>query len=137
MVLDHIGIAVSDLPAMKRLFELLGVYITHSEPVPDQGVVTHFITLPAEAPHLEFLEPVDPNGVIAQFIKKRGAGIHHLSFRVPAGELSGLCQKLVGAGIRLVYPEPKAGAHQMRINFIHPASAGGLLIELMEPARQQ
>jgi methylmalonyl-CoA/ethylmalonyl-CoA epimerase len=134
LVLDHLGIAVSDLPAMKKLFEILGVTVGHTEAVPEQGVVTHFLTLPPESPHLEFLEPVDPNGVIAQFLKKRGPGIHHLAFRVQKGELSDVCQKLVGAGVRLVYPEPKAGAHQMRINFIHPASAGGLLIELMEPS---
>jgi hypothetical protein len=67
-------------------------------------------------------------------MQKRGAGIHHLSFTVKKGELDSLLGKLRANGIRLIYDQPKAGAHQMRINFIHPASAGGMLIELMEKA---
>ena len=65
--LNHIGIAVSDLPAMKKLFSLLGLTIQHSESVPDQGVMTHFLPLPLEQGHLELLETLDPQGAVAQF----------------------------------------------------------------------
>jgi methylmalonyl-CoA epimerase len=130
--LDHIGVAVSDLPALRKLFELLGLAVGHVEEVPEQGVRAHFITLPAKPPHVELLEVTDPEATVAKFISKRGPGIHHLSFRVKG--LDELCVRLRREGYRLTYDAPRAGAHGMRINFIHPASAGGMLIELMEPA---
>ncbi len=134
LTLNHIGVAVKDLPEMKKLFAVLGLSITGTEPVPEQGVTTHFLPLPKAAPSIELLEVTDPEGTVAQFIKKRGPGIHHLSFTVTKGELDTLCEKLVQSGYRMIYPSPKNGAHSMRINFIHPASAGGMLIEIMEPA---
>lgn len=134
--LNHIGIAVQDLPQLRGLFELLGTKVERSEPVPEQGVVTHFLPFQVEAQgsHLEFLEVSDPEGTVAKFIAKRGPGIHHLSFRVDRGELDPLCARMRAAGVRLIYDAPKAGAHSMRINFIHPLSAGGMLIEVMEPS---
>ncbi len=132
-ILDHIGIAVSQLPELKKLFALLGLAVDHEEDVPEQGVKTHFVPLPVQQGNLEFLEVTDPTGTVAKFIEKRGPGIHHLSFRVSAGELDPLCARLKAEGIRLIYPEPKKGAHQMRVNFIHPQSAGGILLEVMEP----
>lgn len=134
--LNHIGIAVSDLPQLQKLFALLGLEVGHSEAVPEQGVKTHFLPLElsADGGHLEFLEVLDPEGTVAQFIKKRGPGVHHLSFTVASGELDPLCLRLRQAGYRLIYDQARAGAHRMRINFIHPASAGGMLIEVMEPA---
>lgn len=133
-ILNHIGIAVSQLPEIKRLFDLMGLKVQHTEDVPDQGVRTHFLPLPVEQGHLELLEVLDPEGTVAQFIKKRGPGIHHLSFLFKAGELEPLCAKLRQEGYRLIYDQPRMGAHAMRINFIHPGSAGGILIELMEPS---
>jgi methylmalonyl-CoA epimerase len=135
--LNHIGIAVSDLPQLQKLFGLLGLEVNHTEPVPEQGVKTHFLPIQSDAAgsHLEFLEVLDPQGTVAQFIQKRGPGIHHLSFTVPGGELDAICRRLKDEGYRLIYEKPKAGAHNMRINFIHPASAGGMLIEIMEPNR--
>lgn len=135
--LNHIGIAVSNVEALKKLFALLGMGVEHSEAVPDQGVQTHFLPLsivPGQA-HFEFLEVTDPEGTVAKFIEKRGPGIHHLSFTVPAGELETLCERLRSEGYRLIYDRPRSGAHGMRINFLHPASAGGMLIEIMEPDR--
>jgi len=138
LTLNHIGVAVQSLPQMKRLFEVLGLQVSGTEPVPDQGVTTHFLPIPLtslkEAPMIELLEVTDPEGTVAKFIEKRGPGIHHLSFTVKTGELDPLCAKLAAEGYRLIYPAPKKGAHSMRINFIHPASAGGILIEVMEPA---
>ena len=130
--LNHIGIAIDRLPEMTRLFALLGLAVDHVEPVPEQGVRTHFLPLPVDLVNLELLEVTDPAGTVARFIEKRGPGIHHLSFEVTRGELDSLCAKLRDEGFKLTYDSPKAGAHQMRINFIHPASAGGILIELME-----
>ncbi len=132
--LNHIGIAVQNLPELKRLFSLLGLETGHIEPVPDQGVVTHFLPLPVVQGHLELLEVTDPAGTVAKFLAKRGPGIHHLSFLLGRGELDGLTERLKAEGYRLIYDQARPGAHQMRINFIHPASASGILIEIMEPA---
>ncbi len=131
--LNHIGIAVSKLPELQKLFALLDLKSEHVESIPDQGVKAHFIDLPTQQSHLELLEVTDPHGKVAQFIAKRGPGIHHLSFLLDKGALLPTCEKLRQAGYRLTYDQPQKGAHQMLINFIHPASAGGILIELMEP----
>lgn len=135
--LNHIGIAVADIPKLQKLFALLGLAVTHQEGVPEQGVRTHFLPFRVGDDgfgHLEFLEPVDPEGTVAKFIQRRGPGVHHLSFTLPRGELDRLCARLRAEGYRLIYEQPRAGAHSMRINFIHPSSAGGILIEVMEPA---
>ncbi len=131
--LNHIGIAVDDLPGMKRLFGLLGFGVAHTEAVPSQGVTTHFLPLPKVETNLELLEVIDPQGTVAKFIEKRGPGIHHLSFELSKGTLDATTQTLRDAGYRMIYDSARPGAHQMRVNFIHPATAGGLLIEIMEP----
>lgn len=138
--LNHIGIALSldpkSLETLSRLFKLLDLNVGHTEAVPDQGVRTHFLQLPVdsqEPSHLELLETLNPEGPVAKFVQKRGPGIHHLSFLVKHGELTALCKKFREEGFRMIYDAPQAGAHGMLVNFIHPASAGGILIEVMEP----
>ncbi|MBI2712627.1 MAG: methylmalonyl-CoA epimerase [Bdellovibrio sp.] len=132
--LNHIGIAVDDLGRMEKLFSILGMKISEVEDVPEQGVRAHFLPLQGAAGRLELLEGVDPNGTIAKFLKSRGPGIHHLSFLLPKGKLQQVSDTLRNEGFRLIYSEPKQGAHQMRVNFIHPATCGGILIEVMEPS---
>ena len=134
--LNHIGIAVSHLPELKKLFSLLNLNVSHVEDVPEQGVKTHFIPIAAQELALEFLEPLDSHGTVAQFIQKRGPGIHHLALLLDRGTLDEVSQVLRSEGYRLIYDHPRRGAHQMRINFIHPSSAGGMLIELMEREHQ-
>ncbi|MBY0471390.1 VOC family protein [bacterium] len=131
-VLDHIAIAATDLSKIKKLFLILGLGVDHVEDVPEQGVRTHFIPLPKEQAQIEILEVTDPTGTVSKFIQKRGPGIHHLSFSLPQGELDTMSDKLRNQGFRLVYEEPKLGAHQMRVNFVHPESTGGFLVELAE-----
>src|SRR6185437_12921350 len=108
--LNHIGVAVKDLPEVRKLFGLLGLAVRGTEAVPDQGVTTHFLPMPADDAAIELLEVTDPEGTVAKFIEKRGPGIHHLSFTVETGQLDGLCGKLKAAGIRLIYDQPRAGA---------------------------
>jgi methylmalonyl-CoA/ethylmalonyl-CoA epimerase len=136
ITLNHIGIATKTGDAqLEKLFQILGFKKGHTETVADQGVKVHFFSLPGEAPHLETLEVEDPEGTVAKFIQKRGPGIHHLSFQVPAGRLDNLMTELTQAGFKFTYEQPRKGAQNMRINFIHPATAGGVLIELMEESR--
>lgn len=131
--LNHIGIAVSDPTRMERFFEVLGFRKDQLEEVPSEGVRTHFIPLPRAITQLELLEPLEGNqGAVAKFLEKRGPGVHHLSFQVE--NLEAVCKQLSLEGFRLIYGTPRSGAHSMRINFVHPASTGGILVELMEPA---
>lgn len=106
------------------------------ERVETQGVVTHFIPVSSlkSAPggQLELLEPFGEVGAVQKFIEKRGEGVHHLSFLVPTGHLDSLQKKLTDAKYKMVYSEPQPGAHQMRVNFIHPSQTSGVLIEIME-----
>lgn len=132
--LNHIGIAINDLPRMQLLFSILGLGITEVETVADQGVRAHFLPLSTAESRIELLEAIDPEGTVAQFMKKRGPGIHHLSFTVDKGQLDPLCTQLVSQGFRLIYPLARTGAHKMRINFIHPSTCGGILVEVMEPS---
>src|SRR5437764_14670714 len=98
--LNHIGIAAADVPALEKLFSILGLSKSHIETVPDQGVKTHFLPVSPDqgGSHLELLEVVDPQSTVGQFIRKRGPGIHHLSFTVEKGKLASLCQKLRDEG---------------------------------------
>jgi methylmalonyl-CoA/ethylmalonyl-CoA epimerase len=130
--LNHIGIAVSNLSAVTKLFSLLNLNVSHSEEVLEQGVRTHFIPLPCQESSLELLEPLDSQGAVAQFIQKKGPGVHHLSFLLDNGTLDQTCALLRSEGYKLIYDQPRSGAHEMKINFIHPSSTGGILIELME-----
>jgi len=133
ITLNHIGIATaSGNSQLEKLFGLLGISRGISEQVAEQGVNVHFFNLAGEPPHLELLEVQDPEGSVAKFIQKRGPGIHHLSFLVEKGTLDGLCERLIAEGYRFTFDRPKNGAQNMRVNFIHPATAGGVLIELME-----
>mgnify|MGYP001562730802 CR=1 FL=1 len=128
--LDHVAIATAEPATLKRLFALIGLTDGGTEAVPSQGVLTHFQRLAPEASAIELLEPTDPQGTVAQFIAKKGPGIHHLCFRVP--DVNALCEKLRKEQIRLIYDAPQPGAHGALVNFIHPASAGGVLIELSQ-----
>jgi methylmalonyl-CoA/ethylmalonyl-CoA epimerase len=133
--LDHIGIAVSNLPRLRRLLEIFNLHSKSTEEILDQGVRTHFFPLPEKQVTLELLEPLGEEGAVSKFVKKRGfGGVHHLSFRVDPGNLESLCIQLRKAGFDLIYDAPRLGAHGMRINFIHPRSTDGVLIEVMEPA---
>ena len=135
ITLNHIGIATSTgNTQLEKLFKLLEIERGPSEEVAEQGVHVHFFSPTGHPPHLELLEVKDPQGSVAKFIEKRGAGIHHLSFLVDPGTLDALCARLKNEGFKFTYEQPKRGAQNMRINFIHPATAGGVLVELMEAA---
>lgn len=137
VTLNHIGIATeAGNQQLEKLFRLLGITRGISEKVPEQGVNVHFFNTVGEPPHLELLEVQDPEGSVSKFIQKRGPGIHHLSFQVESGKLDALITTLKSEGFRFTYPETKAGAQNMRINFIHPSTAGGVLIELMESQKE-
>jgi len=126
--LDHIGIAVKSLAAAKNIYEKLGLEVSPEEAVPAENV--RLVMVPVGETRLELLEATSEDSAIAKFIAKRGEGLHHVCLRVP--DLRAAVQKLKADGVRLVSEEIKTGAGGHRYVFVHPQSAGGVLLELVE-----
>ncbi len=129
--IDHIGIAVKSLGAAKAIYEALGLTISPEELVEAEQV--RVVMVPLGESRMELLEPTSENSVIAKFIAKRGEGLHHVSLRVP--DLEAAVEQLKQDGVRLVSNEIKIGAGGHRYVFVHPSSAGGVLLELVEAVR--
>jgi methylmalonyl-CoA epimerase len=128
IALDHLGIAVKSLDAAKAIYEKLGLSVSEQEEVPAEKV--RLVMVPIGETRLELLEPTNDDSVIAKFIAKRGEGLHHVCLRVP--DLTAAVQKLKADGVRLISEEIKTGAGGHRYVFVHPSSAGGVLLELVE-----
>jgi methylmalonyl-CoA epimerase len=126
--IDHLGIAVKSLVAAKAIYEKLGLTVSAEETVPAEQV--KLVMVPAGESRLELLEPTSENSPIAKFIAKRGEGLHHVCLRVP--DLAAAVERLKKDGVRLVSEQIKVGAGGHRYVFVHPASAGGVLLELVE-----
>ena len=126
--IDHLGIAVKSLSAAKAIYEKLGLSISPEETVAAEQV--RLVMVPVGESRLELLEPTSETSTIAKFIAKRGEGLHHVCMRVP--DLPAAMQKLKNDGVRLVSDEIKVGAGGHRYVFVHPASTGGVLLELVE-----
>ena len=128
-VIDHIGIAVKNLEGALRFWEAtLGIKCTGVEEVAEQKVKTAF--LPVKDTEIELLEPTAEDSPIAKFIEKKGEAIHHLAIRVD--DLQKTLFDLKAQGIRLIDEKPRKGAGGAMIAFVHPAAAGGVLLELSE-----
>jgi methylmalonyl-CoA epimerase len=126
--IDHIGIAVKSLTASKAIYEKLGLSISPEETV-DQEQVRLVMVAVGES-RLELLEATSEGSTIAKFISKRGEGLHHVCLRVP--DLLVAVERLKKDGVRLVSEEIKTGAGGHRYVFVHPSSAGGVLLELVQ-----
>ncbi|MGZ7093618.1 MAG: methylmalonyl-CoA epimerase [Candidatus Angelobacter sp.] len=126
--IDHLGVAVKSLAAARGIYEKLGLSVSPEEVVEAEQV--RVVMVPLGESRLELLEPTSENSVIAKFIAKRGEGLHHVSLRVP--NLKDVVERLREDGVRLVSDEIKVGAGGHRYVFIHPSSAGGVLLELVE-----
>jgi|SRR4051812_7701665 methylmalonyl-CoA epimerase len=126
--LDHLGIAVTSLKSAKQIYEKLGLSVSEPEEVPAEKV--RLVMIPVGQTRLELLEPTSDDSAIAKFIGKRGEGLHHVCLRVP--DLTAAVQKLKSDGVRLISEEIKVGAGGHRYVFVHPSSAGGVLLELVE-----
>jgi methylmalonyl-CoA epimerase len=126
--LDHLGIAVTSLKSAKQIYEKLGLSVSEPEEVPAEKV--RLVMIPVGQTRLELLEPTSDDSAIAKFIGKRGEGLHHVCLRVP--DLTAAVQKLKSGGVRLISEEIKVGAGGHRYVFVHPSSAGGVLLELVE-----
>lgn len=129
--LDHIGIAVTPNSQLAMALEILGLKVTGSERVEREKVDTDWVPLPREQGNIELLRPIETESTIGKFLQKLGRdGIHHLSFRVE--NIVATTKTLEAAGFKMIYPQAKSGAHNCLVNFIHPASTGGVLLEISE-----
>ena len=126
--IDHLGIAVKSLTAAKSIYEKLGMKVSPEETVEHEKV--RLVMVPVGKSRLELLEATSEDSTIAKFIAKRGEGVHHICLRVP--DLAAAVEKLKKDGVRLVSNEIKIGAGGHRYIFVHPQSAGGVLLELVD-----
>ncbi|MDJ0396608.1 methylmalonyl-CoA epimerase [Rhodococcus sp. G-MC3] len=135
--IDHAGIAVPDLDvAIAWYTDHLGMIAVHEEVNEGQGVreaMLSFPGAPAGSAALQLLAPLDENSTIAKFIGRNGPGLQQLAYRVT--DIDEISAELLGRGVRLLYDAPRRGTADSRINFVHPKDAGGVLIELVEPAQ--
>lgn len=127
--IEHIGIAVKDLATANETYrKLLGVAHYKSELVENEQVNTSFFQLGDNK--IELLESTEPNGVIAKFIERKGEGVHHIAFAVE--NIREEMKRLKAEGFVLLNEEPKRGADNKLVCFVHPKNANGVLIELCQ-----
>lgn len=128
--IDHLGIAVRSLAESVRYYEqALGLKCEHTEEVPSQKVKTAFFDVGGV--HLELLEPTSPDSTIAQFIEKRGEGIHHIAFATD--DIGGQLGQAKAAGVKLIHEVPFEGAAGKLVAFLHPKFTFGVLTEMCAP----
>ena len=127
--ISHLGLAVASVDGGGSFWDLLGLGEEHREEVASQKVITSF--RPVGESSLELLEPTAPESPIAKFLEKKGPGLHHVCLEV--SDVAATLAKLKAAGVRLVNETPFEGAHGCLVAFVHPASTGGVLLELSQP----
>jgi len=127
-VLDHIGIAVESINSGLAIYKALGIDVEGVEEVEDQKVRVAF--LPVGDTRIELLEPTHDTSPVARHLERRGAGLHHICLRVP--DIRTAMAQLSEEGYRLLSEEPFEGANGCLVCFVHPKSAGGVLIELSQ-----
>ncbi len=130
--IDHIGIAVESIDAAKGFYEALGLEIAEIEEVPQEGVRVAMIDCGES--RIELLEATRPDSPIAQFLERRGPGIHHLC--LASTDIRADDAALRAAGYRVLRDEPTRGAGGCWVQFVHPKSAGGVLVELSQPGEE-
>ena len=131
--IDHVGIAVPDLDqAIAFYADVFGMQVRHQETNEEQGVREAMIGVGDTAQCLQLLAPLDESSTIAKFLDRNGPGLQQLAYRVT--DVEKVSEVLRGRGLRLLYDEPRRGTAGSRVNFVHPKDAGGVLVELVEPA---
>jgi methylmalonyl-CoA/ethylmalonyl-CoA epimerase len=133
--IDHVGIAVHDLDEAVAFYrDTYGMTLAHEEVNEEQGVREAMMAVGGSGSHIQLLAPLTPESTIAKFLDRSGAGVQQVAFRVD--DLEDVSLVLRDRGMRLLYDEPRRGTSNSRVNFIHPKDAGGVLVELVEPAHE-
>lgn len=129
MKINHLGIATKGIDeALKFWADALGLENVHTETVEDQKV--RVAMLPVGEARIELLEPTADDSPISKFLEKRGGGIHHIAVEVE--DIEAALAKLKAEGMRLIDEQPRIGAENCLVAFVHPAAAGGVLLELVQ-----
>jgi methylmalonyl-CoA/ethylmalonyl-CoA epimerase len=132
--IDHVGIAVHDLDEAIAFYETtFGMRVVHEETNEEQGVREAMVAVGDSGSCLQLLAPLSPESTIAKFLDRSGPGLQQLAYRV--SDVEAVSAVLRERGVRLLYDAPRRGTSDSRINFVHPKDAGGVLVELVEPAR--
>ena len=130
---DHIGVAVEDLDAAIALHEeAYGMAVAHREIVEEQGVEA--VLLDVGENHVELLRPLDEETPVGRFLSKRGPGLHHVAYQVT--DVQATLDTLRDRGLRLIDETPRTGIRGSRVAFLHPASSGGVLTEIVQPSEE-
>lgn len=124
--IDHLGIAVRSLAKAKQFYETLGMQVMPEETVSEEKV--RLAMVPVDGSRIELLEPTEGDSPIGRFLEKRGEGLHHIALQVE--DIAGTVERLKAAGTRFISDEIRVGAGGHLYVFIHPSSAGGVLVEL-------
>lgn len=133
--IDHVGIAVPDLDDAIALYrDAFGMEVQHQETNEEQGVREAMVAVGDSGSCIQLLAPIDETSTIAKFLDRSGPGLQQLAYRVT--DVEQVSAILRERGLRLLYDAPKRGTADSRINFIHPKDAGGVLVELVQPAAQ-
>jgi methylmalonyl-CoA/ethylmalonyl-CoA epimerase len=131
--IDHVGLAVPDLDAAKAFYaDNFGIVSVHEETNEEQGVREAMLAVGDGTTRIQLLAPLNEESTIAKFIGRSGPGLQQLAYTVD--DIDAVSADLRAKGLRLLYEQPKRGTANSRINFIHPKDAGGVLVELVEPA---
>ena len=128
--IDHLGIAVKNLQAAKSFYSVLGLEISEDEIVEQEQVKLAMVMLGES--RLELLEPLSEDSPVGRFLDRRGEGLHHIALRV--ADIEGRLQELKSKGVRLVSDTVQRGAGGHLYFFVHPSSAGGVLMEIVQDA---
>jgi methylmalonyl-CoA/ethylmalonyl-CoA epimerase len=131
--IDHVGVAVADLDEAIAFYErVFGMRCVHVEENAEQGVREAMLAVGPEGGQLQLLAPLTPESAIGRFLERSGPGVQQVAYTV--ADLDATCAALRERGVRLLYDEPRRGTYGSRINFVHPKDAGGVLVELVQPA---
>jgi methylmalonyl-CoA/ethylmalonyl-CoA epimerase len=133
-LIDHVGVAVEDIETALGLYrDTFGMPLVHREKVAEQGVDAALLDIGDG--HVELLQPLGPDTAVGKFLARRGSGLHHVAYRVP--DVEEALQRLSSAGLRLIDEQPRIGIRGSRVAFLHPASTGGVLTEIVQPAEEE
>jgi methylmalonyl-CoA/ethylmalonyl-CoA epimerase len=132
--IDHVGIAVADLDEAIAFYrDTFGIVCVHEEVNAEMGVREAMLAVGDGATRIQLLAPLTPESTIAKFLDRNGPGVQQVAYTVE--DVEDAAAQLRAKGMRLLYDAPRRGTANSRVNFVHPKDAGGVLVELVEPAR--
>lgn len=131
--IDHVGVAVPDLDVAIAFYrDVFGMRLTHEETNEDQGVREAMMAVGDSGGSVQLLAPLGPDSTIAKFLDRSGPGVQQVAYRVR--NVAAVAATLRDRGVRLLYETERRGTAGSKVNFVHPKDAGGVLVELVEPA---